>query len=97
MQGSFRLMSYNTLADSLIEPSDHTQVQLEAMQWSRRWPIISNEVLNYKPDVLCMQEMDDNENDLSGKLKENSYDKLFLKRSLNKMDGCAIFYNTKRF
>ncbi|CAD8133036.1 unnamed protein product [Paramecium pentaurelia] len=92
---SFRLMSYNILADSLLQENEK---QLQQYEWKNRWPLIFSQIKKYKPDILCLQELDCDENDLSQLLIHDKYEKLYLKRSQeNQKDGCALFFLKQKF
>lgn len=54
----FRIMSYNLLADSNIEPYLFKGRDLSHIQMARRFAFIEKEIREVKPDILCCQEVD---------------------------------------
>lgn len=55
---SFRIMSYNMLADSNIEPYLFKGRDLSHIRMVRRFAFIEKEIREVKPDILCCQEVD---------------------------------------
>ena len=60
---SFRLLSYNLLADSYSRNWDgphsiHSYCSPTLTKASRRMPKLLHEVLSFRPDVICLQEVD---------------------------------------
>ena len=56
---AIRVMSYNLLAPSNIRKymfPNHTTVELSK---ARRFQLLSTEILELKPDILCVQELDE--------------------------------------
>uniref|UniRef100_A0A060TH88 ARAD1D36850p n=1 Tax=Blastobotrys adeninivorans TaxID=409370 RepID=A0A060TH88_BLAAD len=56
---TFKIMTYNALAQSLIR-RDLFPENGEALKWKYRGQVLKAEIGHYKPDVLCMQEVDAN-------------------------------------
>ena len=38
INGSIRLMSYNILADSLVDPTEYPEANQPYLSWNYRWP-----------------------------------------------------------
>ncbi|KAI4832156.1 hypothetical protein KUCAC02_015131 [Chaenocephalus aceratus] len=56
---SIRVMQWNILAQALGEGLDSfVQCPPEALSWSRRKYLILEEILTYRPHILCLQEVD---------------------------------------
>uniref|UniRef100_A0A673NDL2 Nocturnin n=1 Tax=Sinocyclocheilus rhinocerous TaxID=307959 RepID=A0A673NDL2_9TELE len=54
-----RIMQWNILAQALGEGKDgFVRCPMEALNWSERKYLILEEILTYRPDVLCLQEVD---------------------------------------
>ena len=58
---SFRIMSYNMLADSNIEPYLFKGRDLSQIKMVRRFAFIEKEIREVRPDILCCQEVDSGE------------------------------------
>lgn len=96
----FTLMSYNMLAQDLLEMHEdlydqHDQVTLS---WPHRYDRLLAEINLVRPDILCLQEMQDNHKDqFSSGLANFRYEMIFKKRTGEKTDGCAIYYRRDMF
>lgn len=93
----FTLMSYNILAQCLIEANSNLYSfhDPDSLKWPHRLPCLLKEIANTQPDILNLQEVqEDHLNDIVNHLKEIGLTKyLYKKRSGDQKDGCAIFYN----
>lgn len=99
---SFKLMSYNILAQSLLKK--HKELYAanvpQYLDWTHRLQCIRNEILEIKPAVLCLQEVKDSHiSEIQNALWPMNYEKpLYKKRTASDYDdGCAIFYNAQYF
>ncbi|CAI5986771.1 unnamed protein product [Closterium sp. NIES-64] len=73
------------------------QVQgARVLHWSQRRHGIVKEIKQHSPDLICLQEVD-NHADLCGALNKLGYDSIFQCRTGGNKDGCANFWNTKRW
>ncbi|CAH1777213.1 unnamed protein product [Owenia fusiformis] len=105
-KNGLRLLQWNILAQGLCMGKDNfVRCPLEALDWGTRKLRIVEEILQYDPDVICMQEVDHFgylENILqSVGFTGTFYPKpdspaLYVENS-NGPDGCAIFYRTEKF
>ena len=57
-ESSFRLMSYNILADSLFKSDMYPWTSDKIRIWSNRKYKILRKLEEYKPDIICLQEVD---------------------------------------
>ncbi|CAI5531403.1 unnamed protein product, partial [Closterium sp. Naga37s-1] len=57
---------------------------------------IVKEIKHHSPDLICLQEVD-NHADLCGAMSKLGYDSIFQCRTGGNKDGCANFWNTKRW
>lgn len=82
------------------------QCPLEAISWSRRKFLILEEILTYRPHVLCLQEVDHYYDTLQPVLSSLGYGSSFCPKPWspclavegnNGPDGCALFYDQTRF
>mmetsp|Transcript_24597 Transcript_24597/g.27991 ORF Transcript_24597/g.27991 Transcript_24597/m.27991 type:complete len:527 (-) Transcript_24597:968-2548(-) len=97
---SFRVMSYNLLAPSLVHHKNldlYPHVAERDLAWERRSAKIIQEVETIDPDILCLQELDSNEAFISNHLREAGYEGAYKGKRDPKIDGCGIFWNPQKF
>ncbi|OAD56041.1 2',5'-phosphodiesterase 12 [Eufriesea mexicana] len=100
---SFRVTSYNILANiysetQLSQETLYPYCPLYALSMDYRKLLILKELMGYKSDIICLQEVDNSvyKNDLQLALRVLHYDSIYnLKNDLR--EGLAIFYNQDRF
>ncbi|XP_076316224.1 nocturnin-like [Tachypleus tridentatus] len=103
---AIRVMQWNILSQSLGQKHDNfVACPEEALNWrTRRWRMLE-EILLYKADILCFQEVD-HFNFLKKTLGALGFTGTFFPKpdspcyyikGNNGPDGCAIFYNTNKF
>lgn len=96
----FTLMCYNILAQELLEMhadlyDRHDSV---ALSWPHRYDRLMAEINLVRPDILCLQELqDDHREQFSNGLANFNYGVLYKKRTGDKPDGCAIFFRRDLF
>ena len=61
--GALRVLSYNLLADLYTSREEdqeamYNHCQKEFLQRTRRMPLLVHEILAYRPDIVCLQEVD---------------------------------------
>lgn len=99
----FRVVSYNILAD-LYADSDYSRSVLfpyippYALHIDYRKQLFLKEIVGYRADLICLQEVDHKifELDLNVMLKNLDYAGQF-KHKGQTAEGLATFYNTRRF
>ncbi|KAM4586097.1 nocturnin isoform 1-T1 [Fundulus diaphanus] len=104
---SVRIMQWNILAQALGEGKDgFVRCPLEALSWPERKYQILQEILSYRPDVLCLQEVDHYYDTFQPIMARLGYHGSFLPKPWspcldvehnNGPDGCALFYRRSRF
>lgn len=98
---SFTLMSYNILAQHHIDsqPSLYHNHNRDALQWAHRFDRLKQEITDISPDILCLQEVQQNHlNEIEAHFNVLGYDtSLFKKRTGLQVDGCAIFFKKDLF
>ncbi|XP_066429837.1 nocturnin isoform X1 [Eleutherodactylus coqui] len=104
---TFRVMQWNILAQALGEGKDNfVKCPLEALKWEERKYLILEEILMYRPDVLCLQEVDHYFDTFQPLLSRLGYHCTFLAKPWspcldvernNGPDGCAFFFLQDRF
>ncbi|XP_037619396.1 nocturnin-like isoform X2 [Sebastes umbrosus] len=102
-----RVMQWNILAQALGEGLDSfVQCPPEALSWSRRKYLILEEILTYRPHILCLQEVDHYYDTLQPVLAGLGYSSDFCPKPWspcldvegnNGPDGCALFFDQSRF
>jgi len=94
-QGSFKIVQYNVLADLYASFDRYYYCPRHAMLWRFRRQNLLNEILNYQPDIICLQEVD-HFDWFQQNLARHGYCGLYKQRP-DMADGSAIFYKTDRF
>ncbi|XP_076878074.1 nocturnin isoform X2 [Brachyhypopomus gauderio] len=102
-----RVMQWNILAQALGEGKDgFVCCPAEALNWSERKYLILEEILTYRPDILCLQEVDHYYDTFLPVLSSLGYQGSFCPkpcspcldvRDNNGPDGCALFFSRRRF
>ncbi|KAM4724508.1 protein angel homolog 1 [Anableps anableps] len=97
----FTVMSYNILAQDLLELNNHLYAHcpLEVLQWSYRCNLLLNEIEKWAPDILCLQEVQENHyhEQLYPALSHMGYTCVYQRRTGTKTDGCAVCYRSSCF
>ncbi|XP_018412597.1 PREDICTED: nocturnin [Nanorana parkeri] len=103
----FRVMQWNILAQALGEGKDNfLKCPMEALKWEERKYLILEEILIYRPEVLCLQEVDHYFDTFQPILSRLGYQCAFLAKPWspcldvehnNGPDGCALFFLQDRF
>ncbi|KAM9356791.1 nocturnin-like [Symphorus nematophorus] len=104
---SIRIMQWNILAQALGEGKDgFIRCPLDALNWQERKYLILEEILTYRPDILCLQEVDHYYDTFQPIMASLGYHGSFLAKPWspcldveqnNGPDGCALFYRRSRF
>ncbi|XP_061835619.2 nocturnin [Nerophis lumbriciformis] len=104
---SIRVMQWNILAQALGEGKDgFIRCPLEALNWKERKYLILEEILTYRPDIVCLQEVDHYYDTFQPIMASLGYHGSFLAKPWspcldvkqnNGPDGCALFYRLSRF
>ncbi|XP_034146977.1 nocturnin isoform X2 [Esox lucius] len=105
--GIIRVMQWNTLAQALGEGMDSfVNCPPEALNWAERKYLILEEILTYRPHILCLQEVDHYHDTFQPTLARLGYRGNFCPKPWspcldvegnNGPDGCALFYDSARF
>ncbi|KAM9707511.1 protein angel homolog 1 isoform 1-T1 [Menidia menidia] len=97
----FTVMSYNILAQDLLEINQHLYVHcpLDVLDWSFRCTLLLNEIAKWAPDILCLQEVQENHyhEQLHPVFSEMGYTCVYKRRTGTKTDGCAVCYRSSHF
>ncbi|TDG98766.1 hypothetical protein EPR50_G00203720 [Perca flavescens] len=97
----FTVMSYNILAEDLLEANQelYTHCPLEVLDWSYRCSLLLEEIKKWEPDILCLQEVQENHyhEQLYPVLSQMGYTCVYKRRTGTKTDGCATCYRSSCF
>ncbi|NWZ76399.1 ANGE1 protein, partial [Poecile atricapillus] len=97
----FRVMSYNILAQDLVEQGLDLYVHChpDILNWNYRLPNLLQEIQHWDPDILCLQEVQENHywEQLEPTFKEMGFACFYKRRTGTKTDGCAVCYKHSRF
>lgn len=93
----FTVASYNILAD--INVIKHRYLYRNVASYNLRWggrkKLISNELMQWNPDVICLQEVD-KYSDLMRIMEKEGYSGSYKRRTGRCKDGCAMFWKVDR-
>ena len=100
----FRVMTYNILADQYAS-TDRAKEELfahcpsEFLEPQYRRPLVFKEILDYKPDVVCLQEVDESAFNLLFQpgLLEFGIHGVFTSKAGRVKEGSATFWRADRF
>ncbi|KAK2849581.1 hypothetical protein Q5P01_009415 [Channa striata] len=102
-----RIMQWNILAQALGEGKDgFIRCPLDALNWQERKYLILEEILTYRPDIVCLQEVDHYYDTFQPIMAGLGYHGSFLAKPWspcldveqnNGPDGCAMFFRRSRF
>ena len=92
------VMTFNVLAQCYTRSEFFPSVSPKAaLKWKNRAPKIIEEIVQYSPDVVCLQEVDAFDDFFVPQLALHHYEGVWQKKSERKQDGVAIFWKTPRF
>lgn len=102
IHGSFRVLQFNMLADGLFglrqDLGAFSRTKSEDVRWVKRRSQIIYEILQYKPDIITLQECDHYYDWFLPELTKYGYDGLFAPKPASaclevseNSDGCSIF------
>lgn len=79
-----------------LQALDHAKELYKAVpDWCLRWPLrvkkILSEILHWRPDVICLQEID-HPQDFSDFLEKEGYDWKYAARTGGRPDGCLTLW-----
>eukprot|EP00042_Codosiga_hollandica_P029190 m.159197 g.159197 ORF g.159197 m.159197 type:complete len:481 (-) comp53007_c0_seq4:17-1459(-) len=106
-KGEFSLLSYNVLADKLVDPKELLHVDPSNLSWGNRRRKILRHIDRLKPSIICLQELQSTSNvtarhrdnhywDLQEQLKSSfmAYSGEYVRRAHMKLAiGCAVFWS----
>ncbi|XP_076834010.1 protein angel homolog 1 [Brachyhypopomus gauderio] len=97
----FSVMTYNILAQDLLEANSelYGHCSEDVLAWDSRFPNILKELQTWEPDIICLQEVQENHflEQIHPALIEMGYNCIYKRRTGTKTDGCAVCYRGERF
>ncbi|XP_008124042.2 protein angel homolog 2 isoform X3 [Anolis carolinensis] len=97
----FTVMSYNILSQDLLEDNSHLykHCQHHLLTWNYRFPNILAEIKKLNADVLCLQEVQEDQygTQIKPSLEALGYHCEYKMRTGRKPDGCATCFKTSKF
>ncbi|XP_028994214.1 protein angel homolog 1 [Betta splendens] len=98
---NFTVMSYNILAQDLLEANEdlYRHSPLRVLEWSSRCTLLVKEIQKWAPDILCLQEVQENHYNehLHPVFAQMGYTCVYKRRTGTKTDGCAVCYRSSCF
>jgi len=101
---TFRVMTYNILADQYAstdtaKESIFLHCDNQWLAWQHRRPLVFKEILDYKPDIACLQEVDASAFDslLRPGLQEFGFKGIYTNKAGRVNEGSAMFWKGDRF
>ncbi|UKJ87929.2 hypothetical protein MACJ_000371 [Theileria orientalis] len=95
---SFQVMTFNTLAQSLV---DHKYVENDqtTMSWTKRRHEIYKVIQESGCDIVCLQEIDelDYTNFFKEKVEDLGYESVYKRKLQNRLDGVLTLYKRDRY
>lgn len=99
-----RIMSYNVLADQYTskagpKPDRMAYCSSEILHRGRRMPLLMHEILSYKADIICLQEVDCKlfQSFYHPILESQGYRGFFTSKITETKEGCALFWSNEAF
>ncbi|KAJ7542349.1 hypothetical protein O6H91_10G102100 [Diphasiastrum complanatum] len=92
---SFRLFSYNILAQAYVKSTSFPHSPSSCLKWKARSQALLTRLLSFNADILCLQ-LDEYEY-YKQRMEKQGYQSTYVKRSGKKRDGCGIFFKSERF
>ncbi|KAL1550048.1 Carbon catabolite repressor protein 4 1 [Salvia divinorum] len=104
--GTFTALSYNILSDAYATNELYNYCPTWALSWTYRRQNLLREIVGYRADIVCLQEVQSNhfEEFFAPELDKYGYQALFKRKTaevfsgnINTLDGCATFFRRDRF
>jgi mRNA deadenylase 3'-5' endonuclease subunit Ccr4 len=93
MAQSFRIASYNVLADSYVRPDWYPNVEPEVLRCARRRFALVERVARLDANIICLHEVEADAYALFElSLGAQGYEGVYAKKGCGKPDGCAMFF-----
>lgn len=96
----FTVLNYNILAQTLLEGHSYLyqQCDMDDLKWTVRFKRITCEISAIKPDIICLQEVQDiHSYQILSHLDQLGYEGIFKQKTGTREDGCAIYFRKSMF
>jgi len=106
MNDRYLVMTYNILSDKYASPQSYAYTPSWVLNWENRSKKIIKEILEYSPDIICLQEVEMSQyhdlftpqlSEYTGVFWPKSRAKTMQEYEKKTVDGCATFFKTRRF
>ncbi|CDW60769.1 protein angel 2 [Trichuris trichiura] len=97
---SFTVCTYNILSQSCLESTAELYEKCEKkhLTWQHRSCLLLKELKTLNADIFCLQEVDHNTYSMFDVFfHKRKYKGVYKKRTGDKNDGCAVFWNRRKF
>ncbi|CAL1284914.1 unnamed protein product [Larinioides sclopetarius] len=96
---SIRCLTYNVLAKMYVEGNKFPYSTKKALDPYYRKQVLLKELIGYKSDIICLQEVEDRvfERDLEPILNLKGYSGYYTKKGGHRYEGAATFFRTSKF
>jgi RNA exonuclease NGL2 len=94
---SFTVMSYNVLAQGMINRSWYQSCSPSCLRWNNRKVSLTKEIAQLDADIVCLQEVSNYDTFWEKTMRQLGYLGKMKIRPGGKQDGCAIFYKDYKF
>ncbi|XP_073223966.1 carbon catabolite repressor protein 4 homolog 2-like isoform X2 [Cicer arietinum] len=101
---TFTVLSYNVLSEASASNDLYNYCPPWALSWPYRRQNLLREIVGYRADIICLQEVQNNHYDefFAPELDKHGYNGLFKRKTTevssgNTIDGCATFFRRDRF
>jgi mRNA deadenylase 3'-5' endonuclease subunit Ccr4 len=96
MAWSFRVTSYNILADAYATTRLYPSIAPQVLNWERRGPEIVARIVNLRPDIACLQEVQARDwPALEAAFANEGWRGAYAQKGRMRPDGCALLYRTE--
>jgi mRNA deadenylase 3'-5' endonuclease subunit Ccr4 len=96
MSPSFRLATYNVLADAYVKPQWYSHVDPEVLRWEKRKFALVEKIERLDADIICLQEVEADAYALFElSFTAKGYAGLYAKKGAGRPDGCAMFFRQR--
>jgi len=99
-----RVMTYNLLADMYASRETdqiamYNHCESQYLSRKRRMPMLMYEILAYRPDVVCLQEVDSDvfESLFRPVMESQGYQGYYSNKASAQLEGCALFWSLNCF
>lgn len=94
---TFTVMSYNVLAQGMINREWYQSCSGTSLRWNTRKANLTKEIAQIDADIVCLQEVSNYDSFWEKTMRQLGYLGKLKQRPGGKQDGCAIFYKDYKF